>query len=452
VTRSDVKRDEPDRSDLAYGTANPSSGAPVTPYWIGAPRTAIRTFSTVDEGGWDLSGSFRRLFGSTSRPISVKVGGAYRRVNRDADTRAYNINNGTLSQAERTTAPEVIFDGGYADQGRLQLFANANGGRYEARDQIAAGFAQAEVPVTDRLQLVGGARVENWRLNVDTRNPVTGAVVEARPRETDVLPALALTYRLTDDQNLRLSGTQTLARPEYRELSPIPYFEQLGLLVTFGNPDLERTLIQNVDARWEWFPRSGEVISLGVFAKWFDKPIERVIIPQAGTLANSFVNAEGANNYGVELEARKSLDMLAEGLVPFSIFANATLMKSEIDLGANAAGLTNLSRPMAGQSEYVVNAGLTYSSESGVLTGTLLYNVTGRRIFEAGAGGLPDSYEEARHVLDFSVHFPIAGNLSGRADAKNLLNTPFRLSQGDIVRQRYLSGRQFSLGFSWQPS
>jgi hypothetical protein len=177
-----------------------------------------------------------------------------------------------------------------------------------------------------------------------------------------------------------------------------------------------------------------------------------VIIPQSGTLANSFVNAEGGNNYGVELEVRKGLDILDDALVPFSVFANATLMRSDIDLGANARGLTNPSRPMAGQSEYVVNTGLTYSNESGVLTGTLLYNVTGRRIFEAGAGGLPDSYEEARHVVDFALHFPIAGTLSGRADAKNLLDAPFRLSQGGIVRQRYLTGRQFSLGFNWQPS
>ncbi len=450
VTLSDVQRNEPDRSDLAYGTEDPSTGAPVTPYWIGIPRSAIRTFSALDESGWDLGGNFRRLFGSLSRPIAVKIGGAYRRVDRDADTRAYDIYNRTLSRGDLTAEPEVIFDGTHAENGRLILSANANAGRYGALDQIVAGFAQAELPLSDRLQVVGGARVENWRLDVDSRT-VTGQVAPARPRKTDVLPALALTYRLTGDQNIRLSATQTLARPEYRELSPVPYFEQIGLLTTFGNPKLERTLIRNLDARWEWFPRSGEVLSLGVFAKWFEKPIERVIVPQAGTLANSFVNAEGANNYGIEVEARKSLDVLAEALLPFSLFANATLMQSDIDLGGNAAGLTNLSRPMAGQSEYVVNAGLTYSSESGVLTGTLLYNVTGRRIFEAGAGGLPDSYEEARHVVDASFHFPIAGTLSGRADAKNLLNTPFRLSQGDIVRQRYLLGRQFSLGFTWQP-
>ncbi|HET6837373.1 MAG TPA: TonB-dependent receptor, partial [Gemmatimonadales bacterium] len=450
ATLSDVQRDEPDRSDLAYGTADPATGAAIAPYWIGIPRSAVRTFSELDESGWDLGGSFRRLVGSLSRPIAVKIGGAYRRVSRDAATRAYDINNRTLSQGELSAVPEAIFDGSYAEQGRLLLVANVNAGQYEARDQIVAGFAQAEVPLSDRLQLVGGARVENWRLDVDTRT-VTGLVAPARPRKTDVLPALALTYRLTNDQNLRVSATQTLARPEYRELSPVPYFEQIGLLTTFGNPNLERTLIQNLDARWEWFPRSGEVISFGVFAKWFDRPIERVIIPQTGTLANSFVNAEGANNYGIELEFRKGLDLLASGLAPFSLFANTTLMKSDIDLGANAAGLTNVSRPMAGQSEYVVNAGLTYTNADGALSGTLLYNVTGRRIFEAGAGGLPDSYEEARHMVDISLHFPIAGTLSGRVDGKNLLDTPFRLSQGDIVRQRYLLGRQFSLGFNWQP-
>ncbi|HET6837281.1 MAG TPA: TonB-dependent receptor, partial [Gemmatimonadales bacterium] len=214
ATLSDVQRDEPDRSDLAYGTADPASGEAVAPYWIGIPRSAVRTFSELDETGWDLGGSFRRLFGSLSRPIAVKIGGGYRRVSRDAATRAYDINNRTLSQSELAAAPEAIFDGSYADQGRLLLVANVNAGQYEARDQIVAGFAQAEVPLSDRLQLVGGARVENWRLDVDTRT-VTGLVAPARPRKTDLLPALALTYRLTEDQNVRLSATQTLARPEY---------------------------------------------------------------------------------------------------------------------------------------------------------------------------------------------------------------------------------------------
>jgi outer membrane receptor protein involved in Fe transport len=107
--------------------------------------------------------------------------------------------------------------------------------------------------------------VEAWHLDVDTRT-TQGQVAPARRRNTDVLPALALTYRLTEDQNLRLSATQTLSRPEYRELSPVPYFEQVGLATTIGNPDLKRALIQNYDQRWEWVPHPGEVLSLGVFA------------------------------------------------------------------------------------------------------------------------------------------------------------------------------------------
>ena len=102
---------------------------------------------------------------------------------------------------------------------------------------------------------------------------------------------MALTYRLTPDQNLRLSATQTLSRPEYREMAPIAYFEQVGLATTVGNPDLQRALIQNYDLRWEWFPRAGEVLSFGVFAKHFTDPIEKVIIQSTGTNMLSFVNA-----------------------------------------------------------------------------------------------------------------------------------------------------------------
>ena len=109
---------------------------------------------------------------------------------------------------------------------------------------------------------------------------------------------MALTYRLTPDQNLRLSATQTLSRPEYREMAPIAYFEQVGLATTIGNPDLQRALIQNYDLRWEWFPRAGEVLSFGVFAKTFTDPIEKVIIQSTGTNMLSFVNADAATTTG----------------------------------------------------------------------------------------------------------------------------------------------------------
>jgi outer membrane receptor protein involved in Fe transport len=105
---------------------------------------------------------------------------------------------------------------------------------------------------------------------------------------------------------------------------------------------------------------------------------------------------------------------------------------------------------MVGQAEYVVNGGLTYAGPGG-LNATALYNVVGPRILEAGARPFPDSYEQARHVVDLSVQVPVVASTSIRFDAKNLLDSPYRVDQGGVTRLRYQTGRVFSFGASWNP-
>src|SRR5690606_14157812 len=136
--------------------------------------------------------------------------------------------------------------------------------------------------------------------------------------------------RLGESQNLRLSASRTLSRPEYRELAGVQYREVLGGDNVLGNPDLVRTRIVNLDLRWELYPNPGEALSVALFAKRFRDPIERVYLGTSGTRIITFLNAESARNYGVEVEARKSLGMLGYALEPLWIFANATLMRSEI--------------------------------------------------------------------------------------------------------------------------
>ena len=127
-------------------------------------------------------------------------------------------------------------------------------------------------------------------------------------------------------------------------------------------------------------------------------------------------------------------------------------MRSRITPGNEGiSSLTNADRPMVGQSEYVVNAGLGYASGSGAWSGTLLYNVAGQRIVEAGSGGLPDAYELPRHMLDASVQVPIASAMSLKLDGQNLLDAPYRMTQGGVLRSRYTSGRRFQFTFSWHP-
>jgi hypothetical protein len=450
---SRVDRDEPDRSDVVYETAPAAadSSVRVPTAWWGSPRSAIRTFSGLEEWSGEGGTNLRLAFGDPSREFAVKVGANYRRTERDADSRAYDMINFDLDEAARSAPAESLFDGRHFD-GSIQLRVNQNGGRYDAFEDYLAGYVQAEVPIGQRLRVIGGARVEKDKLVVNSLQP-NGADTTGLLDDVDLLPSLSLTYALTPSANLRLAGTQTLSRPEYRELSPTTSFEPLGGLTLFGNPALERALIQNADLRYEWFPTPGEVFSLGVFYKDFDKPIEQIIVARTGAPALTWINTNGATNYGAELEMRASLGRLTETLMPFTLFGNLTLIQSEIDIGADTlSDLTNQSRPMVGQAEYVVNTGLTYATYTGSFNATLLYNLVGPRIVEAGVSGLPDTYEQSRHILDFSMQVRAFGGIGVKLDAENLLNQPYSRTQGTVTRLRYLSGRTLSLGLSWSPS
>lgn len=452
VTNSAVSREEPDRSDIGY-LAHPTASAGVfTPYqWFGQARFATRSFLSTSESNWDFAVNLARNLGAGSMAVVLKAGAAYRTASRDATSQAYDIVNVSLSDAELAEQPENIFTSGNIDASSFLLVANANGGDYTADDKVLAGYLMATVPLSPRWTVLGGLRVEDWNLQVDTRTSA-GTVVPANPSHTDFLPSLAITFRQSDNQVFRASVTQTLARPEYRELSPVPYFEQVGFATTFGNPDLDRSLIQNYDLRWEWYPGSGEIISAALFAKHFTAPIEKVLIQTTGANSLSYVNAESAQNYGIELEVRKNLGFLGRTGERFTAFANTTFMTSEIVTGNDSiSSLTNPDRPMIGQSPYVINAGLTYLSPGGRTSASVLYNVAGERILEVGSGGLPDAYEQPRSILDASLEYLLARDLSVKVDARNLLNSEYLMTQGGVTRYRYLTGRIWVVAFRWQP-
>lgn len=447
ATSSAVTRDEPDRSEFV-SVLDPT--APGERLWLNTGNQgAVRTFSTLDESNAEGRINYQYTFAWRGREHSVKVGGLYRSTDRDADSRAFSVSAAGIGESVRALAPEQLFDGRFA-QGAMTVFDLAplgQGGSYSAEDRLSAGFAMTEVGLTNRVRLVAGARLERDRLVVDAQSTL-GAPVSTDKNWTDVLPSAALNVRLTDAQSLRLSLSRTLSRPEYRELSPVTSRDVIGGDNVQGDPNLERTRIANADLRWEWYPNSGEVVSVAVFGKQFDKPIERVYQSTGGSTARTvfYVNAERADNYGVELELRKNMGALAPALMPFTLFSNATVMQSKIKLGETRASATNKNRRMVGQAPYVVNAGLTYARLSGATSATLLINRTGERIDAAGDQPLPDVIEKPRTALDFSLRFPIVSALSGRFDAKNLLDEAYETVQGTVIRDSFKSGRVFQLG------
>ncbi len=454
VSASGVTRDEPDRSEFVQAVfTDPNSGAAMAPQWFSSSNEgAVRSFSALSENAYEARGHYRITFGEFGQSIALKVGGLGRYGARDANSTAYSINASGITQAERELPAEQIFNGSYTgstgDVWRVTPIGV--GGTYSAKDYQFAGFAMIEKEFGPRWQLITGARAEYSDVLV-TAQPTVGTVSQTNPTFLDLLPAVALTFRPSDQVNVRLAASQTVSRPEYRELAPIQYREVIGFDNVTGNPDLQRALIQNYDLRWEWYPNAGEVLSIGAFAKRFTNPIERVYRGSSGTRMITFVNAEGADNVGIELEGRKNLDFLSDRLANLSLSANATIMHSDVRLGSGGSAVTSKQRAMVGQAPYMFNSGLTWTSNSGSTSATVLYNVVGARITDAGELPLPDVKELERHVLDFSVRFPLTDRFSARFDARNLLDAPYRIIQGPVTRERYNVGRGYSMGLSWQP-
>ncbi|MDF2187242.1 TonB-dependent receptor [Paraflavitalea sp. CAU 1676] len=307
-----------------------------------------------------------------------------------------------LLPADKIFAPENFGDG--APNSTLFAFdaIKGNSFRYLANTILNAGFIQFDNQLSDKFRVVWGVRVENY-------DQLVGSVKKYDPRHThsevlDWLPGLNATYKLNDKTNLRLSGSQTVIRPELRELSFLNLYDfELNASVQ-GNPDLQRTKATNFDLRYELYPRAGEAITFGVFYKNFDKAIEQIYNEGSGGASTfNFQNTDKAENYGVELEFRKRLDFITS-LKNFTLTANAAYIKSRVQ--ADIQGV-KIDRQMQGQSPYLLNLGLNYDLQKHGFNATLLFNQIGERIYlvgdiSAGAGS-PDIYEAPRAVLDFQM-------------------------------------------------
>jgi hypothetical protein len=445
---SGVSRKEPDRSDLVY-VQFAGSG----PYsWSdGNPDVARRTFGDLSESNLVYSANYRLSFGETSEAPVIKVGAAYRTTSRSAFNRQFSLVSNAIPDSLRSLSAEDLFDGRFttgADD-QFNIINVAEDGVYDASEQLMAGYLMTELPIGYRFRLIAGARVEDARINVSTALSNNNRFVSTLDN-VDVLPAMVLNVQLGNRSQLRLSASQTLARPEYRELSPVQYLEVVGGQITRGNGDLVRSLIQNNDIKYEAFLASGELVSVGVFAKNFDRPIERIDLASGGQPFVSFFNANSAQNIGLELELRKDLGTITSALQPYSMFTNVTLMHSTIDVGSGASANTNADRPMMGQAPWVVNVGLARTGASAGSSATLLYSAVGPRIHSAGTIPFPDVIEQPRHMVDLSVRLPVGERWSWKMDLRNLLDAPYRLTQGPVTRETYHTGRALALGFSWR--
>lgn len=445
---SGVSRKEPDRSDLVY--VQFAGNGPYS--WSdGNPDVARRTFGDLSESNLVYTANYKFSFGETSEAPVIKLGAAYRTTGRSAFNRQFSLVSNAIPDSTRSLSAEQLFDGRYTTDAddQFNIINVAEDGVYDASERLTAGYLMTELPIGYRFRLIAGARVEEAQIRVSTALSNNNRFVSSL-NNVDVLPALVLNVALGNRSQLRLSASQTLARPEYRELSPVQYLEVVGGQITRGNGDLVRSLIQNYDIKYEAFLASGELFSVGVFAKNFDRPIERIDLATGGQSFVSFFNANSAQNIGLEVELRKDLGTFSSALAPYSVFSNLTLMHSSIDVGSGASANTNADRAMMGQAPWVVNVGLARTGARSGSSATLLYSAVGPRIHAAGTIPFPDVVEQPRHLVDLSLRLPAGERWAWKMDLRNLLDSPYRLTQGPVVRETYRTGRALAIGLSWR--
>lgn len=446
VAVSNADREEPDLREVLY-EFDPARDRFVL---ADESQSGLRQFNDLVDESLETSASWATLFQNWSGlPTQVKFGGSYIDRSRDFQSRRMRLVPLSTAGIDLSLPAEQIFTPqNIGDAFQLKEETRPTD-TYAATQEVASAYGMIDLPLGNKLRMVAGARLENFSQIVDTFDPFvrevgdTPQILRAQLDETDIFPAVNLVYAIQNNQNLRFGVSQTVNRPEFRELAPFEFTDVVGGRATVGNPDLEQSLIQNVDARWEWFPGQGEeVLAASFFFKSFDNPIERIVEPTA-QLRTSFTNAESARNAGFEVEARKRLTDY------FFVGANYTYVDSEVTLSSAARQVqTSLVRPLAGTSENLFNA--MFEARAMGYTARLLWNFFDDRISDVGSLGLPDIIEEARNSLDLVISKRF-DQVSFKLGVSNLTDEDFVFSQGGRDQRVFSLGRTVAFGMSVHP-
>lgn len=296
---------------------------------------------------------------------------------------------------------------------------------YTGLNTLISGFAAVTLPI-ENLNIAAGIRVEHNTQELRTFDGI-GDKLNYNFPVTKLLPFTNISYAIDGRNKIRASYSRTLNRPEFRELAPFLYYDFAFDANRFGNPELKTASIDNVDLRYEFYPNAGEMISFGIFYKYFNAPIESKISVAGLAPQFSFINADYAFNYGAELEVRKSFaDLISVPVLNnMSVVLNAAYIVSQVDLGSTVTSQDQV-RALQGQSPYVINAGLYHN---GKLNVALMYNVIGPRIFAVGDALFPTVYEMPRHAIDLTISKSFGKHVEVKFGVQDLLNYQYRFYQ-----------------------
>jgi TonB-dependent receptor len=429
VSRSSDNPSEPNRIDIPRGN---------TPSPTGVGKQYFKLDETTYVGNLDLSYPFK--IGT----LTQSVRGGFNYVSRDRvfNTRLLGITSSLnfvdeavySAPIDRIFAPE-----NFGANKFLYGEITSPNDNYTAKTTNTSAYLMFNSTFSQKLRLIWGARYESYPIEL-----IAGSENKAVDKKfSNLLPSVNAIYSLKDNSNIRLSASQTVSRPDLRELAPFFFYDVVNNLGKRGNPNLTQTDITNLDLRYEIFPEGGQLFSISAFYKYFKNPIEEVLSVQSiSNIDVQFINAPSARNFGLEFEVRKSLNFLSNIspiMSDFTVFGNLALINSKVTLGS---GNTGSSRPLQGQSPYALNLGLQYNNVDRGFNSTLLFNQIGRRItFVGDEGQFATTWDNPRPVLDFQIGKTIfkAGEL--KFTVSDIFNKYFQTYQ-DINNNGKFDGKE----------
>jgi outer membrane receptor protein involved in Fe transport len=361
--------------------------------------------------------------------VEFTTGGMYRYKTRTNYDNEYamqaNVPNGNVPYTNVWSVP-LYFQTSGQSQG---ITTAVNLDDYTAHEKVGAGYLQTKFMALKSLQVLGGVRVENTQFDYLSNMPVTADKRSGTIHYTDVLPSVHFKYNITGNQAVRLSYFKSISRPGFHDL--IPYIDNSNDEFSFqGNPNLKHTRADNLDLRWELFPKLADQILVGVFYKKLVNPIEYYVANLYGP-SSDYIMPENSNpvtNYGAEAVFTKFFGK-------FGINANYTYTHSRVTTPKHVieqtqtAGIQtinqNQTRPLQGQADHIGNLSLLYKDQKIGLDVQLAFSYTGTRIAQVSPFYGLDIWAKPFETLDLSLekrithHIVFFGKINNLTDAPN---------------------------------
>jgi TonB-dependent receptor len=464
-------QDEPDLRFFFMDYDTDESSGEYYNYVVRLNNLPTRFYREMSETNTDVKLNYTQPFRMAGRNAKLKFGGSYVEKSRLSVENKFDVKRQGGIQFDGTAADflkdENIVDG--PGQYNMIYYANSNltddKNSYDGSESVVGAYGMVDLPVSGQLRLITGLRYESSEVFVENHVDTIEYPTKVDDydnggfMDNDFLPSLNLVYSPFEDMNFRVGYGRTVARPVFRELAPYASYDYKAGLRKIGNPNLAKTTVDNLDFRWEWFARPGEIFSVSAFCKYFTNPIELRDKEQAANPEIHYENIDNSTLYGLEFEFRKRLDMV-DAFRNFSLGVNVTLVKSIVKEDSTRLASARLvdpdwaeTRPMFGQSPYVINSYLNYHNFERGWDINLGYNVSGEKLILVNKAATPDVYEQPFPMLDFNIRKQFRNGINVKFSADNLLNPNFEqtydFGSSTGYFRKFKIGRSFSLSLTY---